>query len=136
MIDRSSFPTLIWARSSPPPSDIPVILWDSFFSEGQHEDTVSLPTFLEENGTSIRAKILVFFNEIKNVSIDGKPIDEALKGPLGTSLWWMSCAYLKRLGDAEIPFVARLCAIEEIVGHKNLGEVVVASGNKRLRRQI
>ena len=136
MIDRSSFPTLIWARSSPPPIDIPVILWDSFFYEGQHEDTVSLPTFLEENGTSIRAKILVFFNEIKNVSIDGKPIDEALKGPLGTSLWWMSCAYLKRLGDAEIPFVARLCAIEEIVGHKNLGEVVVASGNKRLRRQI
>jgi len=136
MIDRSSLPTLIWARTSPPPSDTPVILWDSFSYEGQHKDTISLPSFLEENGTSIRAKILAFLNEIKNLSIDKKPIDEALKGPIGPSLWWMSCAYFKRLGDTEIPFVARLCAIEEIVGYKNLGSITVSSDNKRLRRQI
>lgn len=109
----------LWVRKSPPPPDEPVILWDSFGALDQHPETISLPIFIEENSHEIRKRILRFLQEAGELKrFDGTPLVEALSTPDGLSLWWMACSIIKRLGDPTIPLIARLIALEMLLGDR------------------
>lgn len=129
-------PLTIWVGEDSPPNDRPVLLWDSFLTSDLHPASVSLPTYVEENSVQIRSKILRFFSEFKTIAVGDRPLELALTSHEGLSMWWMSSALMKRLGDPFIPFACRLIAIEEIVNKLDTAQIQVECPNREMRKAI
>lgn len=126
----------IWANDELPPNDIPVLLWDSFPYAGQHPNTISLPIYVEENAASVRSHLLVYLSDLKNIVSKDKSIEETLRSRDGFSMWWMTSALLKRLGDPNVPFACRIIAVEQLVGASNFSRIRVECNDRSQRRLI
>ena len=134
----SSEPTLVlWARDSSPPPETPVLLWNSFGFDAQHPNSVSLPTYIEQNAEEIRSRLLTFLCDVKFVSDGRVSLETALVTPEGLSTWWLSFPSLKQWGKRQsIPIACRLIATELIVGSANLHRVQVEADDDSLRELI
>lgn len=127
----------LWAQDSSPPSDSPVLLWNSFGFESQHPDSISLPTFIEKHADEIRSRLLLFLCNTKFVSDGRTSLEDALITPEGLSTWWLSFPSLKQWGKRQsIPIACRLIAIELIVGSEGLNHLLVETEDSNLRELI
>ena len=134
---KSSPPIVVWARETPPPAEFPVLLWSSFGHPNQHEDTISLPTFIETNAEVVRSRLLKFLCAAKEVKCSGSTLEESLGTSEGLSTWWLSFPSLKQWGKRQsIPIACRLVAIELIVGREALSQIKIESDNKALASLI
>ena len=135
MIDTEKY--VIWAREAPPPSDTPVLLWNSFGFERQHPSSISLPKYVEENAEEIRRRILDFLCEVKLIPIDTTSLETALLTPEGLSSWWLSFPSLKQWGKRlSIPTACRLVAISMISGPPSPNGIRIESDKRDLRKLI
>ena len=133
----SPLPICIWAKRSAPPADRPVLLWNSFGNPSQHPDTISLPTFIEENAPDIRSRLLEFLCDAKYVNRGGKTLEESLSTSEGLSTWWLSFPSLKQWGKRQsIPIACRLIAIELIVGADHLQDILIEADDKSVSELI
>lgn len=130
-------PTCIWARSSAPPTDRPVLLWNSFGDPSQHPNTISLPTFIEKNARDIRSQLLAFLCDAKYVTHSGANLEESLVTTEGLSTWWLSFPSLKQWGKRQsIPIACRLIAIELILGADRLHDISIEADDDALSELI
>lgn len=136
-VTSSSTPSCIWARHSAPPTDRPVLLWNSFGDSSQHPRTVSLPTFIEQNAQDIRSRLLAFLCDAKSVRVSGATLEESLDTCEGLSTWWLSFPSLKQWGRRQsIPIACRLIAIELIIGPDQLHDIVIEADDEVLAELI
>lgn len=134
MRPKTAFSPIIWIRSSPPPTDHPVILWNSYGFAHQHPDTVSLPLFIEENADAVRERLIQFLEQAGQAPLvsDGTAISDFVPS-FGPSLWWMALSVIERLGDLTIPHAAKCIAVDLILGDHPRHSIVIESDDKRLR---
>jgi surface carbohydrate biosynthesis protein (TIGR04326 family) len=133
---RDDLPLMIWAEQSIPPKNQPFLLWNHFDQPDQHSKSISLPLYIEENALRIRKKLLRFLSELKGVEVDSSTLESALNLNQGPSMWWMSLAVMKRLGEPSVPIACRLIAIEEIVGESALDNLGLICSDRKLANII
>lgn len=125
----------VWALDTPPPQDVPVLLWNSFSTEELHPDSISLPRFIEENAEQVRARLLRFFYEARFIEVGSTSLESALLLPQGLSSWWLTFPSLKQWGQRyTIPLACRFVALEMIVGPSNLSRLELISDDNLMKK--
>lgn len=104
-----------------------VWIWNSYAKTDQGR---SIPNYLEENASRLRAKYLSFIHDIGEKVFDGKQLVAHLKIKPGISLWWMSLLAEKSpFKSPHIVDCLKLIALEEVLKLETLKAIKVIGVN-------
>lgn len=125
---------LIWDdESAPPITDGWVVLWRAFGGSAD-DKVVSIPSLIEDNAESLRARYLTWIYELGETPIRGKSLVDHLEIRPGFSYWWMTrfaekCNYSK---SPQIDDVIRLLAFEQWLAERRPSQVTLVTANNAL----
>jgi surface carbohydrate biosynthesis protein (TIGR04326 family) len=125
---------LIWdAEGSPPLSDSTIVLWRAF-SDGMTPNIVSIPSLIEENADTLRARYLAWVYELGEIRIRGQRLVDHLEIRPGFSYWWMTLLVEKcnLAKSPQIDDAIRLLAFTDWAFGRNLSSITLVNDNKPL----
>ena len=110
------------------------VLWRSYRTGEEGDDSVSVPQLVENSAGRLRARYLAWIHELGEARIRGKRLVAHLELRPGFSYWWMSlfaekCNYAK---STHIDDAIRLLAFEEWAASRSIGRIVLATANRQL----
>ena len=112
------------------------IYWNEF-GTNQTNDSISLPTYIEQNEEALRSRFLEFVYEVGQYRVAGRTVIERLQIDKDFSYWWLTLFALRRTHpDSGIPETIKMLALEEIVKEMNFSEITINIQNPWARRCI
>ena len=126
---------LIWDSEELPTSEdyVEIVLWRAFSPENQ-KGFVSIPTLIEANAESLRARYLAWVYQLGEFRINGIRLVDHLRVRSGFSYWWLSliaekCNFSK---SPHITDAIRLFAFSDWADLKALESLTLVSSSKPL----
>lgn len=124
---------LVWdAEGSPPVGNWITVLW-SRFGGTNDPDIISIPTLVEEQADTLRARYLAWIHELGETHIHGKRLTDCLELRPGFSYWWMTLLAEKSYGKSTRLYDAvRLLALEDLIQIRHSRRITLASSDQAL----
>lgn len=126
---------IVWdGKDVPPDTGVPVLCWGSYAQGG---GVISVPRYLEEQATRLRARYLAFIHDLGESRVDGQRIVDHLNLGEGFSLWWMTqLAEKSPFKSPRIYDCLRLLALEEILRARKPSELTLYSSDRELAQAL
>ena len=129
---------LVWdGEGIPQKGDWRVVLWNDFYTDNE-PDYISIPTLVEEQADSIRARYLEWVYQLGETIIKGKRIIDILEIREGFSYWWLTSIAQKfnRNSSSNINDVIKLFVLEDVISEMDVKTVSFASCNSNIEKVV
>jgi surface carbohydrate biosynthesis protein (TIGR04326 family) len=123
MKDQNSV-ILLWDLDTDPAADDgDIVLWRSF---SQSPTITSIPKIIEENGSSLRSKLVSWIHDVGIADLGGKSMLSTLTIRKGFSYWWMTeFAEMQHFGKSpQLYDVVRLLVLEQLITDSKPAKII------------